>query len=253
LAPKLFGLIIALWESDTRKACGGALRLIVSTLLEVLMSALLAPIMMVIQTGSVMQIIFGRDTGWNPQRRDDGSIPLRDIIRRHRSHVGLGVVTLIAGMLISPSLVAWMSPTIAGLILAIPISWASGQLGIGLALKRMGLLLTPEEATPPAIATRANALTSQLAAEGGDESDCIRALHDDALLRESHDLFLPPAPPRLRGHIDTDRALAEAKLNDAQTLDEAISWLKPKERMVVLHDRALIDMLTRLPAAKTEG
>jgi membrane glycosyltransferase len=110
LAPKLFGLVIALWESDTRKACGGAARLIVSTLLEVLMSALLAPIMMVIQTGSVMQIVFGRDTGWNPQRRDDGSIPLRDIIRRHRSHVGLGVVTLIAGMLISPSLVAWMSP-----------------------------------------------------------------------------------------------------------------------------------------------
>ena len=30
LAPKLFGLIIALWESDTRKACGGALRLILS-------------------------------------------------------------------------------------------------------------------------------------------------------------------------------------------------------------------------------
>ncbi len=250
LAPKLFGLIIALWESETRKACGGALRLIVSTLLEVLISALLAPIMMVIQTGSVMQIIFGRDTGWNPQRRDDGSIPLRDIIRRHRSHVGLGVVTLIAGMLISPSLVAWMSPTIAGLILAIPISWASGQLGIGLALKRMGLLLTPEEATPPAIATRANALTSQLAAEGGDESDGIRAIHDDAHLRDNHDLFLPPAQPRLRGHIDTDRALAEAKLGDAQTLDEAITWLKPKERMVVLHDRALIDMLARLPAVR---
>ena len=247
LAPKLFGLIIALWESETRKACGGALRLIISTLLEVLMSALIAPIMMVIQTGSVMQIVFGRDTGWNPQRRDDGSIPLRDIIRRHRSHVGLGVVTLIAGMLISPSLVAWMSPTIAGLILAIPISWASGQLGIGLALKRMGLLLTPEEATPPAIATRANALTSQLAAEGGDESDGIRAIHEDAALREAHDLFLPAPQPRLRGHIDTDRALAEAKLSEAQTLDEAMSWLKPKERMVVLHDRALLDLLTRLP------
>ena len=248
LAPKVFGLIIALWESETRKACGGAFRLIVSTLLEVIMSALLAPIMMVIQTGSVMQIVFGRDTGWNPQRRDDGSIPLRDIIRRHRSHVALGVVTLIAGMLISPSLVAWMSPTIAGLILAIPISWASGQLGIGLALKRLGLLLTPEEASPPAIATRANALTSQLAAEGGDESDGIRAIHDDAALREAHEIFLPTPQPRLRGHIDTDRALAEAKLGEAQNLEEAIGWLKPKERMVVLHDRALLDMLTRLPA-----
>ena len=70
-------------------------------------------------------------------------------------------------------------------------------------------------------------------------------------MRANHDLFLPSAQPRLRGHIDTERALAEAKLNDAQTLEEAIDWLKPKERMVVLHDRALIDLLARLPSART--
>ncbi|MDB5543912.1 MAG: glycosyl transferase 21 family protein [Hyphomicrobiales bacterium] len=250
LMPKLFGLIIALLNSTTRRACGGGFRLIVSTLLEVLMSALIAPIMMVIQTGSVMQIIFGRDTGWNPQRRDDGSIPLRDIIRRHRSHVGLGIVTLIAGLLISPSLVAWMSPTIAGLILAIAISWASGQLFIGLALKRAGLLLTPEESAPPEIATRANALASQLAAEGGDESDGIRAIHEDETLRRRHDLFLPAVTPRRRGQIEPERAIAVAKLTDAETLEDAIDWLKPRERMVVLHDRALIDMVARLPASE---
>ena len=250
LAPKLFGLIIALLDSRTRKASGGGLRLIVSTLLEVLMSALIAPIMMVIQTGSVMQIVFGRDTGWNPQRRDDGSIPLRDIVRRHRSHVALGFITLVAGLLISPSLVAWMSPTIAGLILAIAISWASGQLFIGLALKRAGLLLTPEESAPPEIATRANALASQLAAEGGDESDGIRAIHEDETLRRRHDLFLPPVTPRRRGHIEPERAIAVAKLTDAESLEDAIDWLKPKERMVVLHDRALIDMVARLPASE---
>ena len=248
LMPKFFGLVIALHNADTRNSCGGGKKLVISTLLEVLMSALIAPIMMVIQTGSVMQIIFGRDTGWNPQRRDDGSIPLRDIIRRHRSHVALGIVTLIAGLLISPSLVAWMSPTIAGLILAIAISWASGQLFIGLALKRAGLLLTPEESVPPAIAVRANALASQLAADGKDGSDGIRAIHTDKTLRAHHDLFLPPANPRRRGQIEPDRAIAIAKLNDAETLEDAVDWLKPKERMVVLHDRALIDMIARLPA-----
>lgn len=252
LAPKFFGLIIALIDAKTRKACGGAIRLVVSTFIEILMSAFIAPIMMVIQTGSVMQIVFGRDTGWNPQRRDDGSIPLRDIVRRHRSHVALGFVTLIAGMLISPSLVAWMSPTIAGLILAILLSWASGQLWIGLALKRAGLLLTPEETTPPPIALRSNALASQLAAEGKDESDGIRAIHEDENLRKYHDRFLPPSVRRRRGDLDADRALAVAKLNDAETLDDAASWLKPKERMVVLHDRALVDFLVRLPAKAPE-
>ena len=52
--------------------------------------------------------------------------------------------------------------------------------------------------------------------------------------------MLPEAPPRRRGEIEPDRALAEAKLVDAETIDEALAWLKPKERMVVLHDRALL-------------
>ncbi len=87
LAPKIFGLIVALVRADERRACGGGLKLAVSFLVEVVMSALLAPIMMLIQTGAVLQILFGRDTGWKPQRRDDGSIPFLDIVRRHRSHV----------------------------------------------------------------------------------------------------------------------------------------------------------------------
>ncbi len=252
LAPKFFGLAIALLDRKTRASCGGSLRLCVSTFLEILMSAFFAPVMMVIQTGSVMQIVFGRDTGWNPQRRDDGSIPLSDIIRRHRSHVALGLLTLVAGLSISPMLVAWMSPTIAGLILAILLSWASGQLWIGLALKRAGLLLTPEEAEPPAIAQRANALARQLAAEGKDESDGIRAIHEDEHLRRHHEIFLPAAPVRPRGHIEPERAIAVAKLNDAESIEDAIDWLKPKERMVVLHDRALIDMLARLPKARPQ-
>ena len=248
LAPKFMGLFVSIIQGDTRRGSGGVIRLVLSTFFEILLSALIAPIMMVIQTGSVMQIVFGRDTGWNPQRRDDGSIPIRDIVRRHRSHVVLGVVTLVAGLIISPSLVAWMSPTIAGLILAVGISWASGQLSIGLALKRLGLLLTPEESAPPPIATRANALSQQLAALGEDDGDALRIVHGDASFRTAHDAFIPPAPPRRRGEVDPERALAEAKLNDAEWVEDAIAWLKPKERMVLLHDRALLDVLARLPA-----
>ena len=51
-----------------------------SALFEIIMSALLAPIMMLIQSGHVMHFVFGLDTGWDPQRRDDGSIPFKDIV-----------------------------------------------------------------------------------------------------------------------------------------------------------------------------
>ena len=134
LAPKLFGVILALFDGPTRRGAGGAIRLVFSALFEVVMSALLAPIMMLIHAGHVLHILFGFDTGWEPQRRDDGTVPFKAIIRRHRDHVALGVISLVAALLISPSLAAWMSPTIAGLILAIALSWASGQRSIGLAL-----------------------------------------------------------------------------------------------------------------------
>jgi membrane glycosyltransferase len=194
-----------------------------------------------------VQILSGRDTGWNPQRRDDGSIPFGSIVRRHRAHVALGLLTLFAGMLISPSLVAWMSPTIAGLILAIPLSWASGQLWIGVLLRRFGLLTTPEETSPPAIVLRANELSIELARTGHDGDDGLRAIHDDPAFRAMHELFLPTAARRRRGEIDVEEAVATAKLNEAKSLEEISAWLKPKERMALLNDRALIAMLVRLP------
>ena len=246
LAPKFFGVLVAILQAPVRRASGGALRLVLSAALEIVMSALLAPIMMLVQSGSVMQILFGRDTGWSPQRRDDGSIPFIDIVRRHRSHTGLGVVALFAALLISPSLAAWMSPTIAGLLLAIGLSWASGQLWIGLALKRLGLLMTPEERTPPPIAVRANALTIELARSGYDEDDGLKVLHADAAFRDVHQTFLPENHGRKRGDVDLDHAMATARLMEAVTIGEASGWLKRRERAAVMGDRALLSQLAAL-------
>lgn len=247
LAPKLFGLLLTLFDGKLRRACGGGIRLVLSALLEILFSAFFAPIMMVIQSGSVFQILVGRDTGWNPQRRDDGSIPLKDIVRRHRAHTLLGLVAGLSAFMIATSLFAWMSPTIVGLLLAIPLSWASGNLALGLWLKRRGLLMTPEEGDPPAIASRANALQAEFAQAGFDDADGLATLHADPMLRATHEAMLPQVQPRRRGEIEPDRAVAQAKLIDAETIADAVIWLKPKERMVVLHDRALLGLLANLP------
>jgi membrane glycosyltransferase len=247
LAPKIFGLIAACFDGPTRRGCGGVIRLILSTFIEILFSAALASIMMVIQSGSVLQILFGRDTGWNPQRRDDGSVSFASIVRRHRSHTLLGFVTLFAAGVLSPSLVIWMSPTIAGLILSIPLSWASGQLSVGVGLRRLGLLSTPEETSVPPIVARANALAAELELSGRDHDDGLKAVALDADFRRTHESFLPESGRRRRGEIDVEEAVATAKLNDAQSLEDACAWLKRKERLAVLGDRALIAMLARLP------
>ena len=247
LAPKFFGLLVAIYEPETRRASGGAIMLLISTLFEIVLSALLAPIMMLIQTGHVVHIVFGFDTGWDPQRRDDGSVPLVDIIRRHRWHMALGVLTLFAGLLISPSLVAWMSPTIAGLILAIPISWLTSQRWLGLVFRRAGVLVTPEETATPPIAKRGKALSKALARAEEDDVNGLLALHGSPELLRLHEDWLPARKPRQRGVISADRAMAEAKIADAETIEDAVAWLNRGERLVALSDRALIGMVARLP------
>lgn len=248
LLPKFLGLALSLVQSATRRGAGGAARLIVSAFFEIIMSALLAPIMMLIQAGHVMHFVFGLDTGWDPQRRDDGSIPFADIVRRHRAHVVMGVLSLVAGLSISPSLVAWMSPTILGLISAIVLSWGTGLRGVGVALRRAGLLVTPEEQSTPPIIARANSLVNERARVDADIPQGLSLLHGDPQFRAFHLACLPRPPKRRNGNIAPEWALADAKLAEAGTIDEAISWLHPKERMAILQDQTLIARLALLPA-----
>jgi membrane glycosyltransferase len=246
LMPKVFGLLLSLIQTKTRRGSGGVIRLILSAIFEILMSALLAPVMMLIQTGHVVHFVFGFDSGWNPQRRDDGSIPIMAIVRRHRSHVLFGVLALISGLLISPSLVAWMSPTIAGLILAIFLSWSTGKLSVGMAFKRLGLLTTPEERTKPTIVVRAAEILAEMGGAPEEPKNALAALYDDRRLQLAHETFRAKDKPRKRGEISADWALAEAKLNDAETIEQALAWLKPREIMAVLNDGVLLTHAMRL-------
>ena len=246
LAPKFFGLILAMFDGETRRGAGGFIRLFVSGLLEIIMSALLAPIMMLVQTG-VMHILFGFDTGWNPQRRDDGSIPFQAIVRKHRSHMALGIASLIAGLLISPSLVAWMSPTIIGLHPR--HSDFMGERPV-CARPRPEAHRSAADArgkNVPPIADRANALGRELAAEHDDHIDCIRLIHADAAFRR--------AKPSCRITAVAQRAISRPnarwrKQAQRRRVDRGCDRLAEAERrMVALHDRALIDVIARLPSA----
>jgi len=249
LAPKVFGWFATLVDGPARRGCGGAIMLTVSAVLEILLSALIAPVMMLIQSSSVFSIISGRDTGWKTQRRDDGSIPFRAIVQRHWRHTALGIVAAIAAFSISPYIFAWMSPTIVGLWLAIPTSWASASAGFGWALRRMRLLLIPEESAPPPIAERAWKLGQEFEALDLENHKALDLIHGDIAFRDLHQQIIQIPAPRVRGKIDTDRVIAEAKLTDAQSIEDARVWLSGRETMLVLHDRALIALLAALPEA----
>ncbi len=77
--PKLLALVLALTDRDLRKGCGGTIGLLKSLLAETFLSMLLSPIMMLIQSRFVLDVLLGRDSGWNAQNRDDQAMPLAEL------------------------------------------------------------------------------------------------------------------------------------------------------------------------------
>lgn len=165
LAPKLMGYLATLADRDTRRGCGGAIRIFFSMLLETVLAALMAPITMYRQSRGVAEVLAGKDSGWETQRRDDGSLPLSSLVR---SYGGLSVAGALAGAAayaISPALAAWMGPVILGLVLAIPLNLLTSSTRVGQGLRRIGLLRIPEESAPPPVLARALELRESHALE----------------------------------------------------------------------------------------
>jgi membrane glycosyltransferase len=209
---------------------------------ETVISALIAPVMMAIQSRDVAQILLGRDAGWKAQRRTDGSVPLPQIVARHREHVIQGLVLGVSTLAVSPALFLWMSPAIAGLVLAIFLSAATARPAA--ALKRHRLLQSPPEALPPPIEIRARAAQERLAAELGGGKDAFQRLLDQPALFEFHSSCLPASAAN-RPAFDPHFILGMARLEAAGDLNAAATQLSRDEKLAVLGQPNGLDRLHR--------
>jgi membrane glycosyltransferase len=250
VAPKLFGYALLCKDRRLARRYGGFFRVGMSILFETVLSALIAPVMMVMQSAVVVGILTGRAVGWTTQRRDDGSIPLRAVARRHRGHTVIGVVLALAAYAVSPSFLAWMSPVVVGLMLAIPVSAATARQELGRIVRRLGLLVTPEETEPPVVLQRANELARELTAQRPRVDDALKWLACDPEVRALHTAMLPMTPERRKGEYDVDLLLGLAKLDDASNLEEASSLLSNREKLAVLGNRAGLERLSHLAAVR---
>lgn len=249
IAPKVFGYLLLWRDRQTLRCCGGALRTGISVVVEIVLSSLIAPVMMLMQSAAVLGIVTGRDAGWKAQRRDDGSIPFRELARRHRTHTVCGVVLAVVAYTVSPVLLAWMAPVVLGLVLAIPVSAATGWPALGKAVRRLGLLTTPEERHPPAVLQRAHELACAWATGQPQPTDVLVRVARDAHLRALHAMMLPTAHERRKGDHDIDLLLGLAKLDDADSLEEAATLLSNREKFAVLGHRTGLERLCQLGMA----
>jgi membrane glycosyltransferase len=238
LLPKFLGLLALATERAARRGAGGTARAFAGVLVETLISGLMAPVLMSMQSRAVAQILRGRDAGWQTQRRDDGSLPVAEIVRGYLGQTALGVALAVAAYAISLPLLWWMSPVIGGLLLAIPLAALTAR--PDRRLRARGLLTIPEEREVPEIVARANRVLAELAqATGGD---AVQLLFSDPALLDLHRGALVDRARR-RGEVEVDLVVALAKLEEAGTVAEALALLTPREKMALLSSRRGLDAL----------
>jgi membrane glycosyltransferase len=242
LAPKVLALIVALVHRVDRQGFGGSLRALAGVTIEILVSGLIAPTMMLIQSRAVADIFLGRDSGWQVQRRENGAAPLAESIRRYGKFTLMGLALGGAAYIVSPSLFIWMTPVIVGLSLIIPLVSFTARADVGAAFCRLGLLLTPEERDVPKIVARANELSAAL----NDKIPIADLLRQSPRLRQIHSLMILPRKPRSPGQIDADLTIAKAKIEDASTVEEALSFFSIDEMRAAFSDRETFERLSAL-------
>jgi membrane glycosyltransferase len=242
ILPKLLAYILLLAQTGRRRLFGGALVALMGILIETLLSGLIAPVMMIFQSSAVGEILLGRDAGWQVQRRDDGEVPRREIIRKYALPTCIGVGMAISAYAVSLPLLLWMAPVIAGLVLAIPIAMVSSRGAPD--LRRSRLFNTPEQIAPPKVLRRANELAIALRQA---ISSPLWELRNDPGLFAAHLKSVSPRMPRIRGQVDPHLAVARAKIEDADNFGEAVGYLTPRETFAVLNSQPVLQTLLELP------
>ena len=210
--PKVLAALLLLLKPAERRWFGGGLALSASLLLEMLFSALLAPVRMLFHTRFVASALLGIAIQWKSPPREDSQTPWSEALLRHGWGTLLGGVWLYAVYRLNPEFITWLLPVAGALLISIPASVFSSRVSWGRAARSARLFLIPEEASPPRELRRLKVLlhSSEDYAQGFRRA--IRSPLTNALV-------LALAPTRIaRAHPAKELAQA-ASLDRLDTLD----------------------------------
>jgi membrane glycosyltransferase len=144
IGPKLLGCALVLSRPGERRAFGGGAAVLKSMSLEIVLSAALAPILMVANTRAVFLTLRGRDVGWRPQQRDAQGLAWRHAFRAMTWQMIAGAV-FAAALGLRPDMALSFSPIVLPLLFAAPLAVLTSRLSLGERMARAGLLATPDD------------------------------------------------------------------------------------------------------------
>lgn len=159
LTPKLAGLADAIARRDRRRGFGGVLRLMLSWVLELALSALLAPILMTHHVVILAQILVGRAVGWKPQRRRSEGGGVLGALRRQAWMPLVGLAAAASSFaFLERDAALWLSAIWAPLIASPLISALGASEPVGRVLSALGVFRVPTETDPPLVVDRVEEL-----------------------------------------------------------------------------------------------
>ncbi|QDT64452.1 glucans biosynthesis glucosyltransferase MdoH [Calycomorphotria hydatis] len=150
ILPKFAGMWERMAIGDTRRF-GGAVPLVLSTILETFLSMLVAPIMMAFHSTFVVMSLLGKKVQWTAQQRGDNNMSLYEAWKTHRTHSVIGIAIIATLYYLAPATLFWAAPVLVGLALSIPLAVLLSDSRLGQALASRHLLIIPEDLAPPEI------------------------------------------------------------------------------------------------------
>ncbi len=127
------------------KGFGGAALGFASTLSELALSSITAPVLLMYSTRSVLQVVMGRDGGWPTNNRGDGTLSLKDSFAASHWIVTIGLVGPMTTWFFAPGLLLWLLPVGLPMVFSpLILSWSSRP-------SRSRLMGVPSEYAKPAV------------------------------------------------------------------------------------------------------
>jgi len=145
--PKVLSVLLIIVKGA--QGFGGALRLSLSMLIELLFSMMLAPVRMLFHTRFVLGAFLGWAVGWKSPPRADNETGWGEAFRRHGWHSVLGLAWGALVYWLNPSFIWWLLPIAGSLSLSVPLSVLSSRVDLGRQWRRTGLFSIPEENDVP--------------------------------------------------------------------------------------------------------
>jgi membrane glycosyltransferase len=150
LSPKFAGAADILLTKGGTRRWGGTGRFLLSAAIELVFSFLQGAVSTFRTTIFMIGLAFGKSTiGWNGQSRDAQALSFRTALQGLWPHLLFGIYVIGALWVLSPKVMWWAMPLLAGYVLAVPFAMLTAAPALGRWFQRKGLCAIPEDVAPP--------------------------------------------------------------------------------------------------------